>query len=134
MLQNMKSENARVAGAAAPAVTWRPLSALVVCAVLLAGARNATAAQPPAFAKTRGHTAAPASRGRAVAPGSSDRAAAPAPSSPAATPAVVERVRYTAEGKSTRVIVMLSRAVPYEVRILPGESARGSERRLVLDF
>jgi N-acetylmuramoyl-L-alanine amidase len=49
-------------------------------------------------------------------------------------PAVVERVRYTAEGGSTRVIVMLSRAVPYEVRILPGESTRGSERRLVLDF
>jgi len=29
---------------------------------------------------------------------------------------------------------MLSRAVPYEMRVLPGESARGSERRLVLDF
>jgi N-acetylmuramoyl-L-alanine amidase len=52
----------------------------------------------------------------------------------AAAPARIERVRYLAAGGSTRVIVMLSRQVPYEVRILPGESARHSERRLVLDF
>ena len=52
----------------------------------------------------------------------------------AAAPANVERVRYTATGGVARVVVMLSRAVPYEMRVLPGESARGSERRLVLDF
>lgn len=52
----------------------------------------------------------------------------------AAAPARIERVRYQADGGSTRVIVILSRAVPCEVRVLPGESARGSERRLVLDF
>ena len=66
--------------------------------------------------------------------------AAPARAAPgtraaiAAAPAKIERVRYMAAGNAARVIVLLSRAVPYEVRILPGESARGSERRLVLDF
>ncbi len=52
----------------------------------------------------------------------------------AAAPATVERVRYIADDHSTRVIVLLSRSVPYEVRVLPGEAARGSERRVVLDF
>jgi len=52
----------------------------------------------------------------------------------AAAPARIERVRYEADGTSTRVIVMLSRSVPYEVRILPGEPTRHSERRVVLDF
>ncbi len=52
----------------------------------------------------------------------------------AAAPALVERVRYEADRGSTRVIVHVSRPVPYEVRVLAGEAARGSERRLVLDF
>ena len=52
----------------------------------------------------------------------------------AAAPAQVERVRYIADDHSTRVIVLLSRSVPYEVRVLPGEASRGSERRVVLDF
>ncbi|MBI3768062.1 MAG: N-acetylmuramoyl-L-alanine amidase [Deltaproteobacteria bacterium] len=52
----------------------------------------------------------------------------------AAAPATVERVRYIADDHSTRVIVLLSRSVPYEVRVLPGEATRGSERRVVLDF
>ena len=50
------------------------------------------------------------------------------------TPGRVERVRYEADGSTTRVIVMLSRPVPFEVRIMPGESARRSARRVVLDF
>jgi len=52
----------------------------------------------------------------------------------AATPAQVERVRYESDGLSTRVIVMLSRAVPHEVRTLPGDPARGSKQRLVIDL
>jgi len=84
---------------------WRGAQAAAACALLLVAGR--TAAEPPAFVPARAHAAAPA---------------------------IVERVRYTAEGKSMRVVVMLSRAVPYEVRILPGESTRGSERRLVLDL
>jgi N-acetylmuramoyl-L-alanine amidase len=52
----------------------------------------------------------------------------------AAAPARVERVRYQADDHSTRVIVLLSRSVPFEVRVLPGETSRGSERRVVLDF
>jgi len=56
------------------------------------------------------------------------------PTAEAAAPARIERVRYQADQQSTRVIVLLSRSVPYEVRILPGEASRGSERRVVLDF
>ena len=52
----------------------------------------------------------------------------------ATKPGRIERVRYEADGTSTRVIVMLSRPVPFEVRVLAGESARRSERRVVLDF
>jgi len=52
----------------------------------------------------------------------------------AAAPGRIERVRYEADGSSTRVIIMLSRPVPYEVRVLGGESTRKSERRVVLDF
>ena len=52
----------------------------------------------------------------------------------AAKPGRIERVRYESDGGSTRVIIMLSRPVPFEVRILGGESARKSERRVVLDF
>jgi len=59
-------------------------------------------------------------------------------SKPAATPAAdaatVERVRYQADAQSTRVIVLLSRSVPYEVSVLPGERSRGSERRVVVDL
>lgn len=46
----------------------------------------------------------------------------------------IERIRYVADAGSTRVIVVLSRSVPHEVVVLPGDPARGSERRLVLDF
>ena len=56
------------------------------------------------------------------------------PTAEAAAPAQVERVRYQADQQSTRVIVLLSRSVPYEVTVLPGEASRGSERRVVLDF
>lgn len=70
-----------------------------------------------------------------IATGAAPARAAPgARAAIAAAPAKIERVRYLAAGNAARVIVLLSRAVPYEVRILPGESARGSERRLVIDF
>jgi N-acetylmuramoyl-L-alanine amidase len=51
-----------------------------------------------------------------------------------ARPGRVERVRYEADGSSTRVIIMLSRPLPFEVRVLGGDPARRSERRVVLDF
>lgn len=51
-----------------------------------------------------------------------------------ARPGKIERVRYEADGRSTRVIIMLSRPVPFEVRVLGGEASRKSERRVVLDF
>jgi N-acetylmuramoyl-L-alanine amidase len=51
-----------------------------------------------------------------------------------ARPGKIERVRYEADGSSTRVIIMLSRPVPFEVRVLAGEASRKSERRVVLDF
>jgi N-acetylmuramoyl-L-alanine amidase len=49
-------------------------------------------------------------------------------------PGRIERVRYEATATSTRVIITLSRPIPFYVRILGGESTRKSERRLVLDF
>ncbi|MCC6763579.1 MAG: N-acetylmuramoyl-L-alanine amidase [Deltaproteobacteria bacterium] len=52
----------------------------------------------------------------------------------AVRPGRVERVRYEARDGSTRVIIMLSRPVPFEVRVLGGETARKTERRIVLDF
>jgi len=52
----------------------------------------------------------------------------------ATPPARVERVRYEATDNSTRVVVLLSRQVPYEVNVLAGDPARGSERRIVLDL
>lgn len=51
-----------------------------------------------------------------------------------ARPGRIERVRYEADGSSTRVIIMLSRPVPFEVRVLGGEPSRKTERRVVLDF
>lgn len=51
-----------------------------------------------------------------------------------ARPGRIERVRYEATGTSTRVIIMLSRPVPFEVRLFAGEPSRKSERRVVLDF
>ena len=60
-------------------------------------------------------------------------AAALADAAPA-RPGRIERVRYEADGSSTRVIIMLSRPVPFEVRVLAGEASRKSERRVVLDF
>jgi N-acetylmuramoyl-L-alanine amidase len=52
----------------------------------------------------------------------------------AAAPAQVERVRYESDGGHTRVVIVLSRAVPHEVRVLPGDPVRGSGERLVVDF
>jgi N-acetylmuramoyl-L-alanine amidase len=49
-------------------------------------------------------------------------------------PGRVERVRYEAEGGSTRVIIMLSRPVPFEVHMYAGEATRKSARRIVIDF
>ena len=46
----------------------------------------------------------------------------------------IERIDLKADGSSTKVIVMLSRPLPFEVRVLDGETARKSARRLVLDF
>ncbi|MEB2284036.1 MAG: hypothetical protein B6D46_01985 [Polyangiaceae bacterium UTPRO1] len=52
----------------------------------------------------------------------------------AVRPGRIERVRYEARDDSTRVIIMLSRPLPFEVRVLGGDSARKSQRRVVLDF
>jgi N-acetylmuramoyl-L-alanine amidase len=52
----------------------------------------------------------------------------------AVRPGRIERVRYEAEGGSTRVIIMLSRPVPFEVHMYAGEPSRKSARRIVLDF
>ncbi len=95
------------------------IAVLIACAVLgMTASRSAASSpfKPPP--KHRGARTAPAAR-------------LPAPAADAAT---VERVRYVADEQSTRVVVMLSRSVPYEVTVLPGERSRGSERRVVLDF
>ncbi|MEO6025655.1 MAG: N-acetylmuramoyl-L-alanine amidase, partial [Candidatus Binatia bacterium] len=52
----------------------------------------------------------------------------------AARPGRIERVRYEADGSSTRVIIMLSRPVPFEVHVYAGEASRKTARRVVLDF
>lgn len=52
----------------------------------------------------------------------------------AAKPGRIERVRYEADGSSTRVIIMLSRPVPFEVHVYAGEASRKTARRVVLDF
>jgi N-acetylmuramoyl-L-alanine amidase len=49
-------------------------------------------------------------------------------------PGRIERVRYEADDRSTRVIITLSRPIPFYVRLMNGEAARKSERRMVLDF
>ena len=49
-------------------------------------------------------------------------------------PGRIERIDLKADGSSTKVIVMLSRPLPFEVHVLDGEAARKSARRLVLDF
>jgi len=49
-------------------------------------------------------------------------------------PGRIERVRYEADDRSTRVIILLSRPIPFYVRLMNGEAARKSERRMVLDF
>src|SRR6266481_1112172 len=95
------------------------IAVLIACAVIgMTASRSAASSpfKPPP--KHRGARTAPAAR-------------LPAPAADAAT---VERVRYVADEQSTRVVVMLSRSVPYEVTVLPGERSRGSERRVVLDF
>src|SRR6185436_14640342 len=52
----------------------------------------------------------------------------------AVRPGRIERVRYEADGSTTRVIVMLSRPLPFEVHVYAGDANRKSARRLVLDF
>jgi N-acetylmuramoyl-L-alanine amidase len=49
-------------------------------------------------------------------------------------PGRIERIDLKTDGSSTKVIIMLSRPLPFEVHVLDGETARKSARRLVLDF
>ncbi|HEY2386693.1 MAG TPA: AMIN domain-containing protein, partial [Candidatus Binatia bacterium] len=94
---------------------WRGAASLLIAALLATTTSLALASPPfkPPPKRTRGLVR---------------------PTAEAAAPARVERVRYQADQQSTRVIVLLSRSVPYEVTVLPGEPSRGSERRVVLDF
>jgi N-acetylmuramoyl-L-alanine amidase len=46
----------------------------------------------------------------------------------------IERIELKADGSSTKVIVMLSRPLAFDVQVLDGDAARKSARRLVLDF
>src|SRR6266404_5348268 len=94
----------------------RASAVLIALAIVVAMAARSDASSPFKPAPKRGGAGA-------------ERVAAPA-----ADAATVERVRYFADGHSTRVIVLLSRTVPYEVTVLPGEKSRGSERRVVVDF
>ena len=52
----------------------------------------------------------------------------------AVRPGRIERVRYESDAGSTRVIIMLSRPVPFEIHTYAGEASRKSARRIVLDF
>jgi N-acetylmuramoyl-L-alanine amidase len=108
--------HARTLVSSARAQRWRASAVLVALAVLAATASRSAASSP---------FKPPPKRGAARAA----KAAAPA-----ADAATIERVRYVADEQSTRVVVLLSRTVPYEVTVLPGERSRGSERRVVLDF
>jgi N-acetylmuramoyl-L-alanine amidase len=60
--------------------------------------------------------------------------AGPSHAAKADRPGRIERVRYEADDRSTRVIITLSRPIPFYVRLMNGEAARKSERRMVLDF
>lgn len=155
-----RSTNAEVrqTRAASPSVT-RPCrmlrwgAAMVLAAFVVAEAPLALASPPfKAPPKRRVHRrvqTAPAARQREAPPESAAKATPPPQdttppasattdekpaSDAAAAPARIERVRYQADDHNARVIVMLSRSVPYEVTVLPGERTRGSERRVVLDF
>jgi hypothetical protein len=46
----------------------------------------------------------------------------------------IERIDIKADGSSTKVILMLSRPLAFDVRVLDGDAARKTARRLVLDF
>lgn len=46
----------------------------------------------------------------------------------------IERIDLTPDGSSTKVVITLSRPLPFDVRVLDGEASRKSARRLVLDF
>ncbi len=49
-------------------------------------------------------------------------------------PGRVESIQLKTEVSSTKVFIMLSRPLPFDVRVLDGDAARKSARRLVLDF
>ncbi len=46
----------------------------------------------------------------------------------------IERIELKADGPSTKVIIMLSRPLAFDVHVFEGDAARKSARRLVLDF
>jgi hypothetical protein len=46
----------------------------------------------------------------------------------------IERIELKTDGPSTRVLVMLSKPLPFDVRVLDADAAKKSPRRLVLDF
>lgn len=46
----------------------------------------------------------------------------------------IERIQLEAGGASTTVTIVLSKPLAYDVRVLDGDAARKSARRLVLDF
>ena len=52
----------------------------------------------------------------------------------AEAPGRIESIQLKADGAATKVIIMLSRPLPFEVHVLDGEPARKTARRLVLDF
>lgn len=46
----------------------------------------------------------------------------------------IEAIQLKRDGVSTKVFIMLSRPLPFDVRVLDGDPARDTARRLVLDF
>jgi N-acetylmuramoyl-L-alanine amidase len=46
----------------------------------------------------------------------------------------IERIDLKGDGSSTKVIIMLSRPIAFDVRVLDGDAAQKTARRLVLDF
>jgi len=46
----------------------------------------------------------------------------------------IDRIELKTEAAATKVIVMLSRPLPFNAHVLEGEAARKSARRLLLDF
>jgi hypothetical protein len=49
-------------------------------------------------------------------------------------PGRIERIQLKTDATATKVFIMLSRPLPFDVRVLDGDAARKSARRLVLDF